>query len=107
MTTPVRAASRSDERRRLVAARVLVGVVADDRGVRDRLVDATVDAREAACDLVDGSVQVVDPSLERHCELDEVLAPATDQRSLSVAEAPNADPGDRRHDEPGRAEQHP
>ena len=34
------------ERRRLVAARVLVGVVADDRGVRDRAVDAPVDAGE-------------------------------------------------------------
>ena len=35
------------ERGRLVAARVLVGVVADDRRVRDRRVHAAVDAREA------------------------------------------------------------
>src|SRR6476660_367516 len=34
------------ERRRLVAAGVLVRVVADDRGVRDRSVDAPVDPRE-------------------------------------------------------------
>ena len=80
------------ERGRLVAAGVLVGVVADDRGVRDRVVDPPVDAREAGRDLVDGAVQVVDPALERDGELDEVLAAAADERPLRVAEPPDARP---------------
>ena len=68
------------ERSRLVAARVLVGVVADDRGVRDGLVDPAVDPREARRHLVDGAVEVVDPRLQRHRELDQVLPPAADER---------------------------
>src|SRR4051812_15403462 len=47
------------ERRGLMAARVLVGVVADDRGVRHRSVDAPVDPGEARSDLVDGPMEVV------------------------------------------------
>ena len=90
-----------------MAARVLVGVVAHDRGVRDRLVDAAVDPREAGGDLVDGAVEVVDPPLERDGELDEILAAAADERSLGVTKAPNACPGDRCDDQAGRAEQHP
>ena len=48
------------ERRRLVAARVLVGVIPHDRGVRDRLVDLAVDPREPRSDL--GSVPFASPT---------------------------------------------
>src|SRR3954452_24257466 len=51
---PRRVAPRA--RGRLVPARVLVGVVADDRRVGDGRVDAAVDAGEAALDLVDRAV---------------------------------------------------
>src|SRR3954463_5311151 len=59
-------AGRVQERNRggLVAARVLVGVVADDRGVRDGAVDSAVDAGQCRGHLVDRAVQVVDPALE-------------------------------------------
>ena len=90
-TTPVRAGVEQRERRRLVAARVLVGVVADDRAVRDGPVDAAVDPREPGGDLVDGPVQVVDPALQRDGELDEVLAAAAEQHPLRVAHAPHLD----------------
>src|SRR5581483_9141902 len=40
------------ERGRLVAAGVLVGVVADDRRIRDGAVDAPIDPRQARRDLV-------------------------------------------------------
>ena len=58
-----------------MAARVLVGVVADDRGVRDRLVDAPVDPREPRRDLVDGAVEVVDPGLQRDANSTRSLRP--------------------------------
>ena len=66
-------------------ARVLVGVVADDRGVRDRPVDAAVDAREARGHLVDRAVEVVDPPLERDGEVDEVSPAAAEEHPLRLA----------------------
>ena len=75
-----------------MAARVLVGVVADDRGVRDGAVDAAVDAREARGHLVDRPVQVVDAPLERDGEVDEILAAAAEQHPLRVADALDLDP---------------
>src|SRR5581483_12361991 len=66
------------DRRRLVAAGVLVGVEADDGALRDGAVDAPVDAREPGCDLVDRAVDVVDPGLERDRELDQVPPAAAD-----------------------------
>ena len=83
-TTPVRAGVEQRERGGLVAARVLVGVVADDRGVRDGPVDAPVDAGEPGGDLVDGAVEVVDPALEGDGELDDVLAAAAEQQALRL-----------------------
>ena len=56
-----------------MAARVLVGIVADDRAVRNGAVDPAVDTRERGRNLVDRLVQVVDPPLKRDRELDEIL----------------------------------
>ena len=92
-TTPRARPVEQRERGRLVAAGVLVGVVADDRRVRDRAVDPAVDAREPAGDLVDRAVEVVDPALQRDGELDEILAAAADQHALRVAQPADADPG--------------
>ena len=90
-----------------MAARVLVGVVADDRGVRDGVVDPAVDPREPGRDLVDGAVEVVDPRLERDGELDQVLPPAADERPLRVAQPPDARPGDQATTSPADAERDP
>ena len=98
MTMPRPRRVEQRERRRLVAAGVLVGVVADDRACSRPIVDPPVDAREPGRDLVDRAVEVVDPPLQRDGELDEVLAAAADERPLRVAQAADADPG-----EPARA----
>ena len=71
---------------------VLVGVVADDRGVRDSPVDAAVDPGQSGGDLVDRSMEIVDPRLERDRELGEILAAAAEEHPLRVADAPHLDP---------------
>ena len=80
------------ERRGLVPARALVGVVADDRRVRDRAVDAAVDPREPGGDLVHGAVQVVDPrpAARRRSRRD----PSGRRRAARAArpQPPDADP---------------
>src|SRR6266540_1681850 len=70
------------DRGRLVAAGALVGVVAYERGLRDGGVDSAIDPRESSGDLVHGSVQIVDSSLERDREVDEILLPASEQDEL-------------------------
>ena len=65
-----------------MAAGVLVGVVADDRRLRDRRVDAPVDASEAGGELVDGAVQLVDAALQRDREVDEIGLAAAEERQL-------------------------
>src|SRR6185437_15395849 len=94
------AAVEEGERGGLVAAGVLVGVVADDRRVRDDAVDAPVDARQARGDLVDRAVQVVDPALERDGEVEQVLAAAAEQRALGVPDASHAQGRPPGHDQP-------
>ena len=63
----------------------LVGVIAHQRGVRDRAVDAAVDPRERGCDLVHGPVQVVHAGLERDGEIDEIVLPAAEEHELRRA----------------------
>src|SRR5436190_18039952 len=74
-------------RRRLVAAAVRVGVVADDRRLGDGVVDAPVDARQRRPDLVDGLVEIVDPPLERDGEVDEVCLLVAEQHELCPPDA--------------------
>src|SRR5215213_8373528 len=71
-----------------------------------------VDASEAAGDLVDGAMQVVDAALKRHGEVDDVLRPAAEQDVLRRASAPEEDqrPGRdrrRRDGDHGGAESEP
>src|SRR5258708_198205 len=70
---------------RLVTARVGERVVAHDRRLRQRAVDAPVDTREAGRDLVDNAVEVVDPRLQRDGEVDEVLLAAAEEDELRRA----------------------
>ena len=65
-----------------MAAGVLVGVVANDRDVRDAAGDAAVDACDSAGELVEIPVEPVDASLQRDREVDEVGAAAAEQRLL-------------------------
>src|SRR6266536_3453543 len=74
-----------------MAAAVRVGVVADDRGLRDAVVDPPVDAREGGADLVHRAVEVVDPALERDGEVDEVGLAAAEQHELRRAHAPQGE----------------
>ena len=76
-----------------MAAGVLVGVVADDRAVRDAAVDPAVDPRQPCGDLVDGPVQVVDPALQRDGEVDEIRPAAAHERPLCLTQAPDPCPG--------------
>src|SRR5439155_13434209 len=76
------------ERGGLLPTRSLVGVVADDRGVQDRPVDAAVYPGERGGDLVDRLVQVVDARLEGDGEIDEVVLALAEQHELARAEAP-------------------
>jgi len=82
-----------------VTARSLVGVVADERGVRDRAVDAAVDPGEGGCDFVHGPMKVVDASLERDGEVDEVGLAAAKQHELARANPPDLKGDVDRHEE--------
>ena len=66
---------------------LFVGVVADKRRVRDRAVDAAIDAGQGRCDLVDGAVQVVHSRLERDREIHEVVLAAAEEHELGGAHA--------------------
>ena len=70
------------DRRRLVAARVLVGVVADDGEPRHGRVDPSLEASERCRDFVERAVEPVDPPLERDGEIDEIAAAAPLQGEL-------------------------
>ncbi len=87
------------ERRRLLPAGVLVGVVADDRRVRDRAVDAPVDPRQPRGDLVDGPVEVVDPALQRDREVDDVGGRTAEDRLLTAPQDTDTPPGVERREQ--------
>src|ERR687885_1340994 len=87
------AAVEKCERGRLVAARAFVGVVADERRLRERLVDSAVDARETGRDLVDGAMQIVAPRLQRDREVDEVVLATPEHHLLATADVPELGPG--------------
>src|SRR5437763_13126414 len=70
------------DRRRLVAAGSLVGVVTNDRALREGFVEATVDTREPGGDLVYRSMEVVDSGLQRDGEVDEVTGAAPEHYLL-------------------------
>lgn len=70
-----------------MSARVLVGVVTDDGEPRHGRIEAPLEAAERCRDLVDRTVQAVDPSLERDGEVDEVAAAAAEQRELCRPDA--------------------
>ena len=94
------------DRGRLVAAGALVGVVPHERGFGDGGVDPAVDPREAGGDLVHGSVQIIDPSLERDGEVDEILLAASEQDELGRtdgAQLPPREPGYQQRDPCGGA----
>ncbi len=73
-----------------MAAGVLVGVVAHDRRLRHRVVDAPVDALERRGQLVDRTMQVVDPRLQRDGEIDEVVLASAEEHELRLAHAPQS-----------------
>src|SRR4029079_64086 len=79
-------------RRRLLAARSLVGVVAHNRSVGDRAVDTTIDAGEAGVDLVDRAMEVVDTALEGHGEIEKITASTPEHDRLSGLHVPEAPP---------------
>src|SRR5207247_330146 len=79
----------------------LVRVVADERGLRDRRVDSPIDTREACRDLVHSPVQVVDPALERDCEVDEVLLHPSEQHELGRPHGAQLPPGETGHEQRG------
>ena len=85
---PLRVAVEQRDRRRLVAARVLVGVVADERRPGHGAVDATVDPGQLAGDPVHDPVEVVDPALQRDGEVDEVGGAAAEEDALRGAHLP-------------------
>ena len=75
-----------------MATRARVRVIADDCGVRQRAVHPAVDPGEPRRDLVDRAMEVVDASLQRDGELDEVGAAAAEQHALRRAQPPHPHP---------------
>ncbi len=92
------------DRRRLVAAGVLVGVVADDSDARDHAVDAAVELSDSAREIVELAVCLVDPTLECDGEVDEVGAATPEQRLLRRADVAKPAPRDSREHERGERE---
>src|SRR5207253_880485 len=91
---PGTASSRGRTNSQAVAAGVLVGVVADDRELRDGAVDAPVDAGEPGGDLVHRTVQIVDPALERDGEVDEIGLASAEQDELRGSDPAELPPGE-------------
>src|SRR5205814_10189768 len=90
---PAAATVEKRDRRRLVAARPLVGVVADDRDLPQGFVDSPVDAGEPGRDLVDRPVEIVDPGLQRDGEIDEIVLRTAKEHLLRWTESAALDTG--------------
>src|SRR5262249_17217641 len=80
------------------------GVVADDRDPRNHAVDAPVELRDPARDLVEPAVCLIQPTLECDSEVDEVGAPAPEKRLLRRADCTKPAPRDAGEHERGDGE---
>ena len=64
---------------------VFVGVIPNDCDVRQTLIDPPIEACESGGDLVNRSMQIVDPRLQRHREIDHIAARPTKHVLLGIA----------------------
>ena len=74
-----------------MTAGVLIGVVANDRGVRETAVHPLVDPRDSRGDLVDDAMEVIDACLERDGEVDQIVLALPEDDALCPPEATQLD----------------